>query len=195
MENIWTSRNDPPEPILTVGHSTRPLDDFVEILKLHGVTRVIDVRAIPRSRLNLQFNKDTLLTVLGAQGIGYLHMAGLGGLRHSRRDSANQGWLNTAFMAFADYMQSPEFQENIEALIRLSEMDRLALMCAEAVPWRCHRSLIADALTIREIPVEHIVGPGSRRPHVLTAFASVSGYRITYPLQALANEPAQLARV
>ncbi len=195
MKNNGCNGDGISELVLTIGHSTRPLDEFIRLLDQNGVTKVLDVRAIPRSRLNPQFNSETLPGILVPHGIAYQHMAGLGGLRHSRRDSANRGWLNTGFMAFADYMQSPEFEENIELLVELAGRDRVALMCAEALPWRCHRSLIADALVVRGVNVEHIIGHGPRRAHILTAFASVSGCRISYPLQALANEPRQLARV
>jgi len=167
--------------ILTIGHSTRPLEAFIQLLKAHGVTLVADVRTVPRSRHNPQFNRETLPGQLKVAGIGYVHLPGLGGLRHPRVDSPNRGWRNDAFRGFADYMQTPEFAANLEALIQMAPKERLALMCAEAVPWRCHRSLIADALCLRGVPVEHILGLKGRRPHRLTGFAQVEGLEITYP--------------
>jgi uncharacterized protein (DUF488 family) len=167
--------------VLTVGHSTRPLDDFIDLLKTHGVRMIIDVRTVPRSRHNPQFNLDTLPETLSSVGIGYEHTPGLGGLRHALRDSPNTGWRNSGFRGFADYMQSKEFEESLGKLIRLAQRKRVCLMCAEAVPWRCHRSLIADALQIRGITVAHITSKSQPLPHKLTAFARVDGTRITYP--------------
>lgn len=169
--------------ILTIGHSTKTLKDFIQILKRNGVTKLIDVRAIPRSRSNPPFNSESLPAVLGAEGIGYLHMGGLGGLRCSKRGATNDGWLDLASWSFADYMRSPEFEENLAALIELAELGQVALMCAEAVPWQCHRAMIADALTVRGIRVEHIINTGPRRVHVLTPWATINGTRIIYPLQ------------
>ena len=167
--------------ILTIGHSTHPLEGFILLLKAHEVTLVADVRTVPRSRHNPQFNRETLPEQLQLADIGYLHLPGLGGLRHARPDSPNTGWRNASFRGFADYMQTPEFAESLEALIKLAQKDRLALMCAEAVPWRCHRSLIADALTLRGLPVEHILGLKGRQPHRLTGFARFEGLELTYP--------------
>ncbi len=167
--------------VFTIGHSTRPLDDFIDLLKIQGVEMIIDVRTIPRSRHNPQFNRDTLPEGLKSAGIGYRHMPGLGGLRHTRRDSPNMGWQNSSFRGFADYMQTEEFEKNLEKLITLVRRKRSCLMCAEAVPWRCHRSLIADALQVRGLLVEHITGRSQPRPHKLTSFARVDGARITYP--------------
>lgn len=132
--------------VYTIGHSTHPLEAFVEMLRINHVTAVADVRTIPRSRHNPQFNGDTLPAALSSYGIAYVLMAGLGGLRRPRSDSLNTGWLNATFRGFADYMQTPEFVVNLQALIDIALKDTVALMCAEAVPWRCHRSLIADAL-------------------------------------------------
>jgi len=167
--------------VLTVGHSTRKLDGFIALLKAHGVTRVVDVRTVPRSRHNPQFNRDTLPQALAGAGIEYTHMKGLGGLRHTRKDSPNTGWRNASFRGYADYMLTPEFEENLNALIELARGERVAIMCAEAVPWRCHRSLIADALTVRGVVVEHIMSETQRHPHELTGFAKVEGTTITYP--------------
>ena len=132
--------------VLTVGHSTRPIDEFLALLVAHGVTQLVDVRTVPRSRHNPQFNGDALAASLEGAGIGYVHAPGLGGFRRAAPDSPNAGWRNLSFRGYADYMQSPEFAENLFGLIELARRDRVALMCAEAVPWRCHRSLIADAL-------------------------------------------------
>jgi len=167
--------------VLTIGHSTRTLDAFMELLKLHGVPLVADIRTIPRSRHNPQFNPDTLTGVLVQAGIGYQYMVGLGGLRRSPPDSLNSAWRNASFRGFADYMQTNEFQEQLETLIKLAQMERVALMCAEAVPWRCHRSLIGDALLVRGLRVEHILSQGGRRQHILTPWAEVHGTTITYP--------------
>jgi uncharacterized protein (DUF488 family) len=167
--------------ILTIGHSTHPLETFIQLLQAHGVTKVVDVRTVPRSRYNPQFNRETLPEQLKLAGIGYAHLAGLGGLRHPRVDSPNRGWHNASFRGYADYMQTPEFAANLEALIQMAQKERLALMCAEAVPWRCHRSLIADALWLRGVPVEHILGLKGRQPHRLTGFARVHGLELTYP--------------
>jgi uncharacterized protein (DUF488 family) len=179
-----------PIAVLTIGHSTRPLDEFIAILQTHQVTRLIDVRTVPRSRHNPQFNKEALPDALRAAGIGYEHMAGLGGLRHTRADSPNTGWRNASFRGYADYMQTDEFEKNLRALVERAREDRLALMCAEAVPWRCHRWLIADALSVRSIPVEHILSGARTQPHTLTQWAHVEGYRITYPPETTSPPPA-----
>ncbi|HYL68666.1 MAG TPA: DUF488 domain-containing protein [Candidatus Limnocylindria bacterium] len=167
--------------IFTIGHSTRPLDEFIELLRANGVKRVIDIRTIPRSRHNPQFNRDTLGPVLRKCGIAYVHLKKLGGLRHARPDSANLGWHNASFRGFADYMETPEFVAGVARAIMLAKARPSALMCAEAVPWRCHRSLVADALVIRGIQVLDIVSASPPRPHKLTPFARVRGTRITYP--------------
>jgi uncharacterized protein (DUF488 family) len=167
--------------VLTIGHSTRPLDEFIRMLQGHGVTLVADVRTVPRSRHNPQFNRDTLPHSLQAASIGYVHLSGLGGWRSVRPDSPNQGWRSPGFQGYADYMLTPEFEEHLRSLIELARLEGLALMCAEALPWRCHRSLIADALLVRGIPVTHILGRESSQPHRLTPIARVEGTRITYP--------------
>ena len=167
--------------VLTVGHSTRALEAFLELLRAHGVERVVDVRTIPRSRHNPQFNGDTLAAKLRAAGIGYVHLSKLGGLRHARRDSPNAGWRNASFRGFADYMQTRDFEAGLQRLTKLAKQRPSAMMCAEAVPWRCHRSLVGDALLVRGVRVEHIVSGRCRRAHLLTPFARVRGTRITYP--------------
>jgi uncharacterized protein (DUF488 family) len=167
--------------ILTVGHSTRSLESFIRLVQAHGVTRVVDVRTIPRSRHNPHFNGDTFPDALRAAGIAYTHMRALGGLRRGSKDSPNTGWRNSGFRAYADYMQSPEFDEALNGLIEFARRDRIAIMCAEAIPWRCHRSLISDALAVRGINVEHIMTETRCDPHRITPFAKVDGTRITYP--------------
>lgn len=177
------SAAQPPPAVFTIGHSTRSIEDFLELLHVHGVTCLLDVRTVPRSRHNPQFNRDTLPEPLREAGIGYGHMPELGGLRHARPDSPNMGWRNTSFRGFADYMQTPAFETGIEALIATATRERTVIMCAEAVPWRCHRSLIADALVVRGIPVKHIMSATRANPHVLTPFANVHGTHITYPAE------------
>ena len=167
--------------VLTIGHSNRTLEEFIELLQLNDVQLVADVRTVPRSRYNPQFNRDALPESLRKAGIGYIHISELGGFRHTVSDSVNMGWRNASFRGFADYMQTEGFKEGLEKLIDLARTKRVALMCAEAVPWRCHRSLIADALLIRGIRVEDILGKGERREHVLTPWAEVEGTTITYP--------------
>jgi uncharacterized protein (DUF488 family) len=175
---------EPAPIVLTVGHSTRTLEEFIALLQAHGATRVVDVRTVPRSRHNPQFNKASLPRSLKKMGLGYVHLPGLGGLRHARRDSINVGWRNASFRGYADYMQTPEFAHSLEELIRLAYHDRIALMCAEAVPWRCHRSLIADALLVRGMRTEDIMSVTRRQVHTLTSFAKVRGTTITYPAEA-----------
>ena len=167
--------------VFTVGHSTRPLDGLIALLQAHGVTRVVDVRTIPRSRTNPQFNRDTFPDALNAAGIEYTHLKGLGGLRHAGKDSLNTGWRNASFRGYADYMLTPEFEESLNEVIELAHHGRIAIMCAEAAPRRCHRSLLADAQTVRGFAVEHIMSEARRESHKLTEFARVRGTRITYP--------------
>jgi uncharacterized protein (DUF488 family) len=176
--------------VLTIGHSNRPLDEFIRLLQAHGVACTVDVRSVPRSSHNPQFNKDTLLKSLKMAGLSYVHMPGLGGLRHAKRDSINIGWRNASFRGYADYMQTPEFEENLNELIQLPSHDRIALMCAEAVPWRCHRSLIGDALLVRGIPTEDIMTMTRTLVHTLTPFAKVRGTVITYPAEVLQTNKA-----
>ena len=166
---------------LTIGHSTRSLEEFIALLTTHRVTRVVDVRTVPRSRHNPQFNKTSLPKSLERAGIGYVHLSGLGGLRHASPDSINLGWRNASFRGYADYMQTQDFENNLQELIRLAELDRIALMCAEAVPWRCHRSLIADALLAHRIRTEHIMSPTRLEVHTLTPFARINGTKVSYP--------------
>jgi uncharacterized protein (DUF488 family) len=167
--------------VLTVGHSTRPFDEFVALLLSHAVTRLIDVRTVPRSRHNPQFNRDSLPAALEMSGIQYEHVAGLGGFRRPCPNSPNLGWRNSSFRGYADYMQSGEFAQNLASVMKQAQRERLAIMCAEAVPWRCHRSLIADALVVHGLRVEEIISRTRRQAHVLTSFAKVNGTAITYP--------------
>lgn len=170
--------------VLTVGHSTRSLEDFLGLLQAQGVTRLVDVRTIPRSRHNPQFNREAFSASLQRAGIDYVHLPALGGLRRARRDSPNTAWRNASFRGFADYMQTAEFAAGLEQLVELAGRDRVAVMCAEAVPWRCHRSLIADALLARGIPVRHIMSSRPAQPHTLTPFAEVRGTHVSYPSEA-----------
>ena len=178
-----------PLVVFTIGHSTRAIVDFTRLLKAHNVQRVIDVRTIPRSRHNPQFNRDQLAPALHSARIHYRHMPGLGGLRHARRDSPNIGWRNVSFRGYADYMQTSAFEESLAGCIELAKRERVVLMCAEAVPWRCHRSLIADAVLVRGIDAREITSAIRTRPHALTPWARVSGTQITYPAERAASDP------
>jgi uncharacterized protein (DUF488 family) len=171
--------------VLTIGHSTRTLEEFIVLLQAHGATRVVDVRTVPRSRHNPQFNKASLPSSLKKAGLGYVHLPGLGGLRPARRDSVNKGWRNASFRGYADYMQTPEFEQSLDELVQLAIQERIVLMCAEAVPWRCHRSLIGDALLVRGIRTEDIMSATRCQVHTLTPFALVRGTTITYPAEDL----------
>jgi uncharacterized protein (DUF488 family) len=158
------------------------------MLRAHGVRRVADVRSIPRSRHNPQFNRDALARRLRAAGIGYVHLKKLGGLRHAKADSANLGWHNASFRGFADYMQTDDFLAGLARLEKLATAKATAIMCAEAVPWRCHRSLIADALLVRDFRVEDIMSVTRAQEHEITPFARVRGLRITYPTDRLVRK-------
>jgi uncharacterized protein (DUF488 family) len=171
----------PENAIFTVGHSTLPIERFIALLDTYGIERLVDVRTVPRSRHNPQFNAEDLGRALQQEDINYVPLPALGGLRHARKDSINTGWRNTSFRGYADYMQTDEFAGGLKRLIALSEKKRTAIMCAEAVPWRCHRSLVADALIVRGIPVVEILSETDYRAHKLTSFARVEGMRITYP--------------
>jgi uncharacterized protein (DUF488 family) len=167
--------------ILTVGHSTHPIEGFLMILAAHGVEQLCDIRTIPKSRHNPQFGREELAASCAHAHIAYVHLAGLGGLRHARKDSINTAWQNASFRGYADYMETPEFERSLDELIALAAERRTAVMCAEAVPWRCHRSLIADALMARGIAVEHIISAKSRKPHSYTPYARIENERVTYP--------------
>jgi uncharacterized protein (DUF488 family) len=177
-----TSRNArPPLAVFTVGHSTRPIQEFIALLRAHGVCQLADVRTIPRSLHNPQFAQDQLAPALELAGIRYVHLPDLGGLRRAHRDSVNGAWRNASFRGYADYMQTPAFATAIGSLIDRAREQPTAIMCAEAVPWRCHRSLIADALLARGVQVEEIVSARRRQPHKLTPWARVDGQSVTYP--------------
>jgi uncharacterized protein (DUF488 family) len=171
------------DAIFTVGHSTLSIGQFLASIKAYRIERLVDIRTIPRSRHNPQFNDTALAASLKAEHLEYVPMPALGGLRHSHADSPNAGWRNKSFRGYADYMQTKAFADALESLIGLSRTSRVAIMCAEAVPWRCHRSLVADALTVHGIPVVEILSESSYRKHKLTPFARVEGIRITYPPQ------------
>ena len=175
--------------IMTIGHSTRTLEEFIHLLRIHEATCVADVRTVPRSRHNPQFNKTSLPRSLKKVGFGYVHLEGLGGLRHTQLDSVNLGWRNASFRGYADYMQTLEFAQSLDELIQLANQERIVLMCAEAVPWRCHRSLIADALLVRGIRTEDIMSLTRRQVHTLTPFAKVRGTTITYPTEVPRSAP------
>lgn len=167
--------------IFTIGHSTHPIDEFVEMLQAHKIQAVVDVRTIPRSRHNPQFNEDDLKEFLQQVHIRYKHLKKLGGLRHTTKDSLNLGWNNASFRGFADYMASEEFTEGLQALIKIANNKNTAIMCAEAVPWRCHRSLIADALTKNGWLVCDIMSRTSATKHRLTSFLKVKKGQLVYP--------------
>ncbi|MGD9599365.1 MAG: DUF488 family protein [Steroidobacteraceae bacterium] len=174
----------PDDAVFTVGHSTHPLAEFIALLHAYGIARLVDIRTVPRSRHNPQFNADALAVTLPGAGIGYVPMQALGGLRRARKDSPNTGWRNASFRGYADYMQTPAFAAAVDALVALVALGRerrVAIMCAEAVPWRCHRSLVADALNARGVPAVEILSAGKHRMHALTSFARVEGTRVTYP--------------
>ncbi len=179
--------------LFTIGHSTRTLEEFVELLKAHDIDLLVDVRTIPKSRFNPQYNSEALEAGLKKQNIGYIHMPELGGLRHARKDSINTAWKNASFRGFADYMQTEEFEQGPGgAHTKQPQENKAAIMCAEAVPWRCHRSLIADALLVRGITVLDIMSRTSVKEHSLTAWAVVNdGNRITYPV----SQPAAATAV
>jgi uncharacterized protein (DUF488 family) len=171
----------PEGAIFTLGHSTLPIERFIALLQTYGIERLADIRTIPRSRHNPQFNDAALASTLAEEHIEYAPMSQLGGLRHARKDSPNTGWRNASFRGYADYMQTKQFQDALETLIQMSREKRVAIMCAEAVPWRCHRSLVADALNARAVTVIDILSESSYRLHKLTPFARVQGMRVTYP--------------
>jgi uncharacterized protein (DUF488 family) len=179
-----------PQAVFTIGHSTHPFPEFVRLLALHGVSLIVDVRSVPRSRYNPQFNSDALKEGLPQFRIGYTHARGLGGLRKANRDSVNTGWQDASFRGYADYMQTAAFRKSLDTLLFLASENNLAVMCAEAVPWRCHRCLISDALLAQGVEVRHIMADGSLRPHTMTAFAVFHGRSVIYPGTPLFDQPA-----
>jgi uncharacterized protein (DUF488 family) len=175
--------------IWTIGHSTRAMDELLALLQAHGVRSLVDVRKIPMSRRNPQFNRENLQDRLVSAGLSYRHAPELGGLRKSRPDSPNTGWRNASFRGYADYMQTEGFQQALEQLMAGAQTEPTAILCAEAVPWRCHRSLIADALTSRDWTVGHILTAGPPSPHQLTPFARREGDRLVYPPPSADADP------
>jgi len=177
----WTMGHEVERTIYTIGHSTRSIDEFLILLASNGVVQLVDVRSIPRSKFNPQYNQNFLSDALAGEGIQYLHMPGLGGMRKPQTDSANQAWRNSAFRGYADYMQTPAFTENLQKLMSIAAGPKTAIMCAEAVPWRCHRSLIADALISRGWKVIDIMDARHSPEHLLHPMARVDEGRIYYP--------------
>jgi uncharacterized protein (DUF488 family) len=169
--------------IYAIGHSTRPAEKFIRVLRASSITLLADIRTLPRSRHNPQFEGKALERSLEEAGIGYVHLKGLGGLRHPRKDSVNLGWRNDSFRGYADHMETEEFQSALSALVELSKEQTIAIMCAEGNPFRCHRTLVADALTLRGVRVVHISSEQSVRLHKLTPFAKPAGGRVTYPAE------------
>jgi uncharacterized protein (DUF488 family) len=178
--------------IWTIGHSIKPIDEFTELLGTHKIHILVDVRSIPRSRHNPQFNQEILAESLKEIGLVYVHVADLGGLRKALQGSINTGWRNASFRGYADYMQSEHFWKALEELMVYGQKSPTAIMCAEAVPWRCHRSLIADALLVRGWDVRHIMSVQTAEAHALTAFATIDGTRLTYPKPTGPESPARL---
>lgn len=165
----------------TIGHSTRPMEEFLGLLKAHGIRRVADVRLIPYSKRNPQFNSEALGSRLKQAGLQYKPLPALGGRRRARPDSPNQGWRSAGFRGYADYMQTPAFRQALLVLMALAEDGPTAVLCAEAVPWRCHRTLIADALVVRGWTVRHILASTRADPHQLTPFAQWKDGILSYP--------------
>lgn len=167
--------------IFTVGHSTRPIEEFIALLQAHGIEQVVDVRSIPKSRHNPQFNGPDLKESLKKARIRYKLLKKLGGLRHTTKDSVNLGWRNASFRGYADYMASEGFEQGLQELVEIASARKTAIMCAEAVPWRCHRSLIGDALTKKKWAVYDIISWASAPKHRLTPFLKVKKGQIIYP--------------
>ena len=180
MNDAESSDTWPANSIFTVVHSTLPIDAFIQLLETYGIEYLLDIRTIPKSRHNPQFNSDALEQSLSSAGIDYRPLPALGGLRHAQKHSPNGGWRNKSFRGYADYMQTAQFQEGLDGLVTLGRNKRVAIMCAEALPWRCHRSLVADALQVRGIPVVEILSETNHRMHKLTPFAKVEAGHITF---------------
>lgn len=181
IETSLENRQWQPDTIFTIGHSTHPIEEFISILKAYDIKTLADIRTIPRSRHNPQFSQEYLAQALESSGVVYHYMKDLGGLRHTKKDSPNMGWRNASFRGYADYMQTLEFGHAVKELIALGKASRTAIMCAEAVPWRCHRSLVGDALLVRHMHVQDIMSAHKSSPHKLTKFAQVKGQKILYP--------------
>ncbi len=168
--------------IYTIGHSTHPIDEFISMLKDFHVHKLIDVRSIPKSGFNPQYNQEALAKSLAKEKINYEHMSDLGGLRHAKKDSVNLGWRNASFRGYADYMQTESFENSLQELIKMAQRKTVAIMCAEAVPWRCHRSLIADALLLHGLDVRDIMGVQKESVHKMNPMAKTESGRIYYPI-------------
>jgi uncharacterized protein (DUF488 family) len=177
---MGTKQKPSPPTIFTLGHSNRTIEEFIALLEINQVDVVVDVRAFPGSRHNPQYKTENLKKDLSKAGISYRHFKNLGGRRRPVEDSPNTGWINKSFQGYADYMRTPEFEEALQRLIKLALKKRIAIVCAEAVPWRCHRNLISDALTARKYRVEHILSPTRNQVHKITSWAKVRGSTITY---------------
>lgn len=175
----------------TIGHSTHEIVEFINILQTHGIKQLVDIRTIPRSRHNPQYNEEVLGPSLLESGISYHRAKDLGGLRHTHKDSINGAWRNDSFRGYADYMQTKDFELALEGLIARAGAGNVVIMCAEAVPWRCHRSLIGDALLVRGVEVLDIMGLSAPAKHTLTSFAVVSGTTITYPPEDSVPDPEE----
>jgi uncharacterized protein (DUF488 family) len=167
--------------VYTIGHSTRPAEEFIRILRAFGIELLADIRTVPRSRKNPQYDQESLSALLANHNIGYVHLKELGGLRRAKKDSVNGAWENASFRGYADYMQTEEFARAVDELATTAAERTTAIMCAEAVPWRCHRSLVGDALLVRGVEVLDIMTEKSAKPHKLTPWARVDSLQITYP--------------
>lgn len=176
------------QPIYTIGHSNRTITEFIDLLKLHSIAQLVDIRTIPKSRHNPQFGQEELKGSLKKAHISYIYVSELGGLRPTVKHSINDAWHNASFRNYADHMQTDEFEKGLKKLIEISRQTTTAIMCAEAVPWRCHRSLVSDALLARDIPVCEIIGKNHAQKHKLTSFAVIHKGRVTYPKSAVREE-------
>jgi uncharacterized protein (DUF488 family) len=179
------------EVIFSIGHSTRPLQQFLALLRAHGIHTLVDIRSIPHSRRNPQYNQEALQQAIEAEDLGYKHLPALGGHRRAREDSPNTGWINPAFRGYADYMQTAVFEQGLCELLELNRVvGPVAIMCSEAVPWRCHRSMVADALVARGTPVVHILGPSRTRAHRLNPMVRMEGALLRYPPESSPRDHA-----
>jgi uncharacterized protein (DUF488 family) len=180
-----------PEVIFSIGHSTRPLAQFIALLRAYSIHTLVDIRSIPRSRRNPQYDQVALQQAVQAAGLVYKHLTALGGHRRTREDSPNAGWLNAAFRGYADYMQTEAFEQGLRELVEVNRVaGPIAMMCSEAVPWRCHRSMVADALVARGTSVLHILGPSRARPHCLNPMARIEGAALSYPEATIPRDNA-----
>ena len=167
--------------VYTIGHSTRGADELSALLREHEIKLLADIRRYPGSKRYPHFASEAMARWLPEHGIGYIHMPELGGRRKPLPDSRNTAWRNEQFRAYADYMATDEFRDAIDKLLALAEQQRVTIMCAEAVPWRCHRNLVADYLTRRGIDVMHIIGAGAAKVHTLNPHARIEGDHLVYP--------------